>query len=196
MRSFRDYRDALAAGAEPDFEVPELPSDAIEFQGDRAGFVSRAIAASIDVLIIVLVVFATMAALWILSYIINPTNPTAAVEPQDRVPSALALLIYGYVLNVLYWTVFWATSGRTVGNLIMGLRVVNRHGRHPRWAGAFVRALFCTVFPLGLAWAIVSGANRSVQDVVLRTSVIYDWVIGIPGLSSKAGSPRPSGRTT
>ena len=56
---------------------------------------------------------------------------------------------------------------------------------------SIVRALFCTVFPFGLLWAIVSGANRSVQDVVLRTNVIYDWVISIPGFR-KTGAAQAS----
>ena len=49
-----------------------------------------------------------------------------------------------------------------------------------------MRSAFCTVFPVGLLWVIPSGANRSVQDVVLRTSVIYDWVISIPGFRKAA----------
>jgi hypothetical protein len=35
-------------------------------------------------------------------------------------------------------------------------------------------------FPIGLAWAIISRRNRSVQDVVLRTIVIYDWSVRAP----------------
>jgi hypothetical protein len=37
-----------------------------------------------------------------------------------------------------------------------------------------VRALLCVLFPVGLLWVLLSGENRSVQDVVLRTSVVYD----------------------
>jgi uncharacterized RDD family membrane protein YckC len=198
MTTFREYREAMAEGSEPVLALPTLPSDAVEFQGERAGFVSRAVAAGIDVALIVLVVLGTMAVLWVLSFIFDPSsgNITITVASEGRVPPAVWMVLYGYVLNVIYWTVFWATSGRTVGNLVMGLRVINRRGEHPRWWGALLRAMFCTVFPIGLLWVIISGANRSVQDVVLRTSVIYDWVIGIPGLSSKAGSPRPSGRST
>jgi uncharacterized RDD family membrane protein YckC len=96
------------------------------------------------------------------------------------------MVLYGYWLNWAYWTIGWATSGRTIGNLIMGLRVVNFQGRHPRWIGAALRSAFCTVFPFGLLWVIPSGANRSVQDVVLRTSVVYDWVISIPGFRKPA----------
>lgn len=184
MRTFRDYRAAMASGAEPVYERAALPSDAVEFQGERAGFVSRAVAAIIDVAIIVLVVFVTLAVLWVLSFIINPTDLTAAARAERRIPPVLVMLIFGYCLNVLYWTAFWATSGRTIGNLVMGLRVINRKGRHPGWTLAFIRALFCTLFPIGLAWSIVSGANRSVQDVVLRTSVTYDWVVGIPLLNA------------
>ena len=37
-----------------------------------------------------------------------------------------------------------------------------------------VRAVLCTIFPIGLLWVLVSGENRSVQDLLLRTSVAYD----------------------
>jgi uncharacterized RDD family membrane protein YckC len=190
MTSFREYRAEMAEGENPDRRIPDLPSDAIPYQGQRAGFISRAVAASIDVVIVFLVVLGTAAAIWMVSIITQPISPgTAPIQSGDRLPDIGFFILYGYCLNVLYWTVGWATGGRTIGNLVMGLRVVNHKGERVRWAGAFLRALFCTIFVPGLFWVIVSGANRSVQDVVLRTSVIYDWVIGIPGLSNKAGSP-------
>jgi hypothetical protein len=43
------------------------------------------------------------------------------------------------------------------------------------WAGGALRAAFCVAFAVGVFWVLVSSSNRSVQDVVLRTSVIYDW---------------------
>jgi uncharacterized RDD family membrane protein YckC len=194
MTTFREYREAMARGATPDLALPTLPSDAIAFQGERAGFVSRAVAAGIDVLLVFLTVLGTIAVVWMLSFIVDPISSNSSAAPQgERVPSVLAMVLYGYVLNVLYWTICWATSGRTVGNLVMGLRVVNFRGRHPRWIGSFLRAAFCTIFPLGLLWVIVSGANRSVQDVVLRTSVIYDWVVTIPGFGLRPHSTTDSG---
>jgi uncharacterized RDD family membrane protein YckC len=57
----------------------------------------------------------------------------------------------------------------------MGLRVLNRSGDSMRPVGALLRALFCVAFPFGLLWIVVSAENRSLQDVVLRTSVVYDW---------------------
>jgi uncharacterized RDD family membrane protein YckC len=193
MTTFREYREAMATGMAPDHEVPTVPSDVVDYQGKRAGFVSRAVAAMIDVMLVFLVVLGTIAVIWALSFIFSPEAPgsTGSLAP-DRIPGAAAMVLYGYWLNWAYWTIGWATSGRTIGNLIMGLRVVNYEGRHPHWIGAALRSAFCTVFPVGLLWVIPSGANRSVQDVVLRTSVIYDWVISIPGFRKPAPAvPEP-----
>lgn len=185
MVSFREFRERPSTAVEVFAEAAVLPNRARDFQGQRAGFVSRTVAAGIDVGLIFLVVLGTVAVLWMLSFIIDPTITASATE--GRVPELLLLIAYGYCLNVVYWTICWATSGRTIGNLVMGLRVVNRTGAHLRWSGALLRALFCTLFPVGLGWVIISGANRSIQDVVLRTSVIYDWVVGLPTLSRVLG---------
>ena len=69
----------------------------------------------------------------------------------------------------------WSISGRTYGDVVMGLRVVNFRGHRLHVVGALVRAVACAAFPIGLLWVAVSRENRSVQDMVLRTSVIYDW---------------------
>jgi uncharacterized RDD family membrane protein YckC len=180
VTTFREYREHVG----DDVLMPptaSLPKTARAFQGDRAGIVTRAVAAGIDVTLVFVVVLATVAVLWMLSFIIDPS--TAGIEFEGRLPDVVYFVMYGYVLNWAYWTVCWATSGRTVGNLIMGVRVVNYRGLHQRWGGAALRSLFCTLFPIGLLWVIVSGANRSIQDVVLRTSVIYDWVVGMPNLA-------------
>ena len=72
----------------------------------------------------------------------------------------------------------------------MGLRVVNHRGDRLPWLTSFLRAGFCTVFPLGLAWVLVSRSNRSLQDTVLRTSCIYDWLDRPFSLSSRGTGPQ------
>ena len=42
---------------------------------------------------------------------------------------------------------------------------------------AVVRAVLCALFPLLLVWVAVNRHNRSVQDLVVGTSVIYDWSV-------------------
>jgi uncharacterized RDD family membrane protein YckC len=184
MTSFREYREQ-GPTAPDDNTLKSMPRETWGIQGERAGFVSRTVAACIDVTLVFLVVLGTIAALWMISFIVDPTSPGSQnAASGDRIPAAALMVLYGYFLNWLYWTVCWATSGRTLGNLVMGLKVVNFRGHHQRWGGAAIRSLFCTTFPFGLLWVIPSGANRSVQDVVLRTSVIYDWVLKTPSLAN------------
>lgn len=80
-----------------------------------------------------------------------------------------------FTIAVLYLTGSWAMTGRSYGATLLGLRVLSRRGRIPGWSLAFLRAVFCAFFPVGLVWVIFSPERRSVQDVVLRTIVVYDW---------------------
>lgn len=138
-------------------------------QGRRAGLVTRAFANVLDVLVVVLVLAGGYAVVAAGAFLIAPVS--------FRLPSpgfALMLLLGGAVTAV-YFALSWAVTGRTYGDEVLGLRVVNFRGERMLWPGAVLRALFCVVFPIGLLWVLVSPRNRSVQDVVLRTSVIYDW---------------------
>jgi hypothetical protein len=40
------------------------------------------------------------------------------------------------------------------------------------------------VFPIGVLWVAVNRENRSVQDIVLRTSVVYEWTSHAPDRST------------
>ena len=84
-------------------------------------------------------------------------------------------IVVEFSIAVLYLTGSWAMTGRSYGATLLGLRVLSRRGRIPGWALAFVRAVFCVFFPIGLFWVILSPDRRSAQDVVLRTVVVYDW---------------------
>jgi uncharacterized RDD family membrane protein YckC len=53
--------------------------------------------------------------------------------------------------------------------------VVGRSGGTLRLATALARAVICALVPLGLLWTAVSRQNRSLADLLLRTSVVYDW---------------------
>lgn len=156
-----------------------VPVEARAFQGHRAGFVTRAIAAGID--------FAAVAASlglvylgWVaLLFIVNPTRvsfPTLSVA---------VVLGISAVANWLSLTVAWATTGRSLGARLMGIRVVSFRGRVMRPAGAAARAAFCLAFMPGLFWVVVSRENRSLQDTVMRTSVIHDWTKRAPKREAK-----------
>jgi uncharacterized RDD family membrane protein YckC len=149
--------------------VDPVPVEARSFQGQRAGVVSRTIAAVIDAVVVAAVLAGGYAVWFAVLFMLNPTSFTPpAVNP-------FASLVAAGVVLFLYLTASWAGTGQTYGDHVMGLRVVNFRGRRLRLPGAALRAVFCVTFPIGLYWCAVSRQNRSVQDIVLRTSVIYDW---------------------
>ncbi len=164
---------------EPGFDMHEdsalpswaaaVPSEARAFQGHRAGFVTRALAVGIDFAVVavsLLLVYLGWAALL---FVVRPTNYTLPTVSFGLLLAASAAGAW------LYFTVAWSTTGRTVGAKVMGIRVVNYRGKVMRLGGAAARAAFCLGFMPGLFWVIVSDQNRSLQDTVMRTSVIYDW---------------------
>ena len=135
-----------------------------------------------DVVFVGIIVVLLWIGVWLFLLIFNPLiDPDLTVEVT---PPSGYFLLAGYLLMWLYWTWMWATNGRSLGQYLMGLRVVGRQGRRFGWKLAMLRSGFCAVFPPGLVWAIISPRNRSVQDVMLRTSVIHDW-----SSSSSASTP-------
>jgi uncharacterized RDD family membrane protein YckC len=146
-----------------------VPQEARPYQGQRAGLASRLVASVIDGAVVGLILGAAYLGLVGFLFLLSPRDFSF---PNTGLILNLAA---AFGVCVVYFTASWWLSGRSYGDLVMGLRVVNLRGEGMRLAGAFVRAVFCTVFPIGLVWIAVSRENRSVQDMVLRTSVVYDW---------------------
>jgi uncharacterized RDD family membrane protein YckC len=153
-----------------------VPVEARPFQGHRAGIVTKVAANSIDLLIVVVVVAGLYVGYAALLFVVNPRSFTF---PSPNF--GLLLLLGGGLMTGYFW-IGWATVGRTYGDHVLGLRVVGWRGDRMRWVPALVRAVCCVFFMIGLFWTLVSRQNRSIQDVVLRTSVIYDWEVHPGGL--------------
>jgi uncharacterized RDD family membrane protein YckC len=146
--------------------------------------VTRLVAAVIDGVVVMLVLLAGYVAWAGLLFLIDPRDFTF---PDASLFMSLAA---GFVVVVVYLTASWWISGRSYGCLVMGLRVLSYRGERLRLPGALVRAAFCAVFPIGLLWVAVSSENRSAQDLLLRTSVIYDWQpTGGPGRQNHPYEP-------
>ena len=147
-----------------------LPKEARPFQGRRAGLATRVLAGAIDG-VVLLALFSGGYAVWAAAVFL--WSPAGFSFPT---PSRPGVVVAGYLLAIAYLTLCWRMSGRTYGDQLIGLRVVGRGGRPLGLATALARATFCAVFPLGLLWTAVSRENRSVADLLLRTSVVYDWL--------------------
>lgn len=146
-----------------------VPREARPYQGQRAGVVTRMVAAALDGAVVTGLLLAGYGAFTVALFLIDPRQFTF---PDVGL---LFSLTSAFCVLVVYQTLAWWLVGRTYGGRVMGLRVVSFRGRRQRLSGALLRSFFCAAFPIGLLWVAVSRENRSVQDIVLRTSVIYDW---------------------
>lgn len=152
--------------------ISSLPRNARLYQGRRAGLVSRVVAAGLDTVLVAVSVVAGYAVLAGVRFLLDPR--------ESRVPQAGIFIGAMSILVVLiaYLALCWRFSGRTYGCVVMGLRVVDQTGRALRIPRALLRALLYAAFPIGLFWVALSKENHSVQDILLRTSVVYDWLPG------------------
>ena len=149
--------------------VDPIPHEARPYQGRRAGLITRTAAAAIDLGLVIIAMGVGYLGICAFLFLLNPRNFTFPT------PSLSLVSAIGYAVFTLYLAVNWMGTGRTYGNHIMGLRVVRREGGRVHPVAAFVRALLYAILPIGLFWVLVSGQNRSLQDLIVRTSVIYDW---------------------
>jgi uncharacterized RDD family membrane protein YckC len=149
-------------------------------QGRRAGIASRLLAAAIDLVVVVLI---GIALLLVAAGIRALFTGELVVEvSDDAVRGPLATL-----LVLAYLAYGWGLNGRTVGKVAMGLRAVGRDGSDLSPWRALWRAVLYLIFLPGVLWAVVSHRNASLQDLLLRTAVVYDW-----GHTS-GGGERPRG---
>jgi uncharacterized RDD family membrane protein YckC len=149
--------------------VSPLPREARPYQGRRAGLVTRLVAAVLDSLVVGVTLLAGYVGVAGFLFLVDPRTFSF---PEANL--LLSIAMAGLVAEV-YLTLSWWLAGRTYGYLVMGLRLNGRGGRSPRFVGSAVRAICCVFFPIGILWVPVSRDNRSVQDLLLGTAVVYDW---------------------
>ena len=152
-------------------EISAVPREARPYQGASAGLVTRLIANTIDAVVVGVALGAAYLGFAGFVFILDPrefTFPTAGL---------LLSITAALSLSTAYLALAWWLAGKTYGDHVMGLRVVGR-GRRLGPMRSLARAAFCVFFPIGLFWCVVSPHRRSVQDVVLWTRVVYDWLPG------------------
>lgn len=141
--------------------------------GTRAGIVSRLIADAIDLVAVVLIAMVALVVATAIRGLFSGDFEFVSVPQPARGTLAAILLI-------AYLGYGWGLEGRTLGKTAMGLRVVRDDGSDLSPVRGMVRAvLYFLVLP-GILWALVSRRNASLQDLVLRTSVIHDWGVVAP----------------
>ena len=146
-----------------------LPPAAKDFQGQRAGVVTRCLAAAVNFGVVVVMLAAVYFAIAGAMLIWDPKH-----ADLPNFPRSLAVTTGG-VLAIIYLAVSWSTSGRTVGDQLLGLRVEGRGGERLHILRSLLRALICVLIPVGLLVAAIDSRRRSLADFLVVSIVVYDW---------------------
>jgi uncharacterized RDD family membrane protein YckC len=79
----------------------------------------------------------------------------------------------------LYFTYCWATTGKTPGMVVLGIRVVRADGAHAEAWRAVVRTLILPVsvalFFVSLPLILLQRAHQAPHDLAAGTAVVYAW---------------------
>jgi len=151
--------------------VPDLAPDIDDLQGRRAGFVTRAIAYSIDALIVIAGVPSILYGIAVVQGLLRLETPTYPPDIPDWLSGSISLL-----WTFWYFVALWWATGRTIGAIVMGTRVVGRKKQRVGIVQAAVRwwVMVATLFIIGEVWLILSKSRLALHDRAARTQVVYD----------------------
>jgi uncharacterized RDD family membrane protein YckC len=159
-----------------------------ELQGRRAGFVSRVVAAGIDIGIVI-AAYELLLVAWGMAQALLTEKQFDLPTPTAWFNGTAILLLF-----VLGLAGAWAGAGRTLGDAFMGLRVVRENGDDLKFPRAAVRALVLVTLPIvSMGWILLSRKNAGLHDLVCKTAVVYDWR---PRHGARAITAVPSTGTT
>ena len=145
--------------------VSPVPREARPYQGRRAGLVTRLVAACIDAAVVGLVLLAGYFGLAALIFLVDPRGFSM---PHAGLVFSLTA---AFVASIVYLTASWTLSGRTYGDLVMGLRVLGRGERPLGFTTSAARAVFVTLVPIGVPWVEMCREIQSLDEGVVCTPV-------------------------
>jgi uncharacterized RDD family membrane protein YckC len=139
-------------------------------QGERAGFVSQALAAVLDAVVILAIDYGVLFLFALVRMLVTGDK----LRVPDPAPGSNAIIVF--VIGVLLLSAAWSGSGRAPGMAIVGLRVVGKDGGPLSPGRAFWRALLAVpTLGLGVLWVLVSKRNKSLYDMLCGSAVVYAW---------------------
>jgi uncharacterized RDD family membrane protein YckC len=142
--------------------------------GYYAGFVSRLFAFVLDVIILIVAISLTTWLITFLDVLFDLENIMDADLIRFIVTILLTLVVY-----VGYPMFFWTFTGKTVGMMLMGLRVVTTDGQYLSLGRSARRligyAISAIPFFLGFFWILIDDRRQGWHDKIAGTCVVYDW---------------------
>jgi uncharacterized RDD family membrane protein YckC len=143
--------------------------DAERLQGGRAGFVSRVAADGIDFVIVEVIYFGILLGIAVVRFLITRKDFSLVA------PDVWVTVLAQWFIIVMYLGTNWASTGRSIGKIMLGLQVLRADDGALTPRRAFTRAVLCATFWPSLLWIFVSKRNAALHDIALRTKVVYSW---------------------
>jgi uncharacterized RDD family membrane protein YckC len=162
----------------------------------HAGFISRAIAFVVDIVVMSVAVLAAVALLQALLgfftlYGLIGQRVVQSSPFREIVVVVIALIGVGVAVG--YPVVFWVLLGQTPGKLLMGVRIARTNGKQLTIGRALLRYLgyWLSAIPLGLGflWVLVDDQRQCWHDKLADTYVIYDSRSPVPLSSTTTSAP-------
>ena len=143
----------------------EFEEDVLTF--DLAGLNSRALAFFIDIIIICLV---ALLAFGIGIYFVKDSGGIVL----DRVFMPIYLLLF--FLGSSYFVILNGYGGKTIGKMIMGIRIISSEGGNIGFWQSFARWMLLSILSLfiGFLWSIFDKNSQSWHDKIAGTFVVRD----------------------
>jgi len=147
----------------------------------HAGFISRAIAFVLDLVVMSIAVVAAIALVeavlgFFTLYGLVGQRVVQSSPFRDAVVAVIALIGAGIAIG--YPVGSWVLLGQTPGKLLMGLRVARINGQPLTIRRALLRYLgyWLSAIPLGLGflWVLVDDRRQCWHDKLAGTYVVYD----------------------
>lgn len=161
-----------------------------QLRGHYAGFVSRAIAFLIDLLMMVTLQFIYIV---IIRLVFNFLGLSSVRDALDQTPAAVNTTVAPLILLItwiaafltsmfffgLYVAICWTLIDRTIGQAFIGLRVLRSNGEKLSFWRAVRRAvgyaLAALPLFLGFFWILMDDRRQGWHDKLADTVVVYDW---------------------
>jgi uncharacterized RDD family membrane protein YckC len=153
-------------------------------QGQYAGGVTRGAAWTIDQVIIIVTLALTT---WLITTSFGLFGISVQNCPENSnsltalacYGTRIGLAVFALLISPVYMIFFWTASGQTIGDAILGIRVVRTNGTPmtvPRSIRRFIGYILCFLtLGLGFALVLVDNQRQGLHDTIAGTCVIYAW---------------------
>lgn len=150
--------------------------------GHYAGYVSRLVALGIDLILLMMALSLATTFINALLGLFNIEALLGRFIPTGTLPVGFGAALAGMAGTLLvagYGVISWGLNGQTVGDFLMGVRVVRVDGHRLSFGRSILRMIGSYLSGLalfiGFVWPLFDRRRQGWHDKLAGTVVVYDW---------------------